>query len=116
MRPLRQIDGAIHFNEVFLDDVWVPDDHVVGPVGEGWKVARTTLTAERTAIGGGGMTRFDEILDLARRTGATNDPHLRQELARLTPARSCSAGSCTGCAPRRPRAARRAQRRRCSSS
>jgi len=83
VRPLRQIDGAIHFNEVFLDDVWVPDDHVVGPVGEGWKVARTTLTAERTAIGGGGTTRVDDVLDLARRTGANADPHLRQELARL---------------------------------
>jgi alkylation response protein AidB-like acyl-CoA dehydrogenase len=83
VRPLRQIDGAIHFNEVFLDDVWVPDECVVGPVDEGWKVARTTLTAERTAIGGGSMTRFDEVLRLARRCGATGDPHLRQELAHL---------------------------------
>jgi alkylation response protein AidB-like acyl-CoA dehydrogenase len=84
VRPLRQIDGAIHFNEVFLDDVWVPDDAVVGPVGEGWKVARTTLTAERSAIGGGGgMSRFDDVLRLARDLGATGDPHLRQELVRL---------------------------------
>jgi len=83
VRPLRQIDGAIHFNEVFLDDVWVPDDHLVGPAGGGWAVARTTLTAERTAIGEGGMVGTAEVLDLARRTGAADDPHLRQELARL---------------------------------
>ena len=83
VRPLRQIDGAVHFNEVFLDDVWVPDDHVVGTVGGGWSVARTTLTAERTAIGGGGMIGFAEVLELAQRTGAASDPQMRQELARL---------------------------------
>jgi alkylation response protein AidB-like acyl-CoA dehydrogenase len=83
VRPLRQIDGAIHFNEVFLTDVRVPADAVVGPVGEGWKVARTTLTAERSAIGGGGRVAFDELVELARRTGVNADPHVRQELARL---------------------------------
>jgi len=83
VRPLRQIDGAIHFNEVFLDDVFVPEDVLVGPLHEGWKVARTTLHAERTAIGGGGGTRFPEVLELARARGVTDDPHLRQELARL---------------------------------
>ena len=83
VRPLRQIDGGIHFNEVFLDDAWVPDDHVVGDVDGGWAVARTTLTAERTAIGGGGLVGIAELVDLARRTGRAADPHLRQELARL---------------------------------
>ena len=83
VRPLRQIDGAIHFNEVFLDGVRVPHEHVLGDVGDGWRVATTTLTAERTAIGGGGQTGPRELIDLARRFGRDDDPTLRQELARL---------------------------------
>jgi alkylation response protein AidB-like acyl-CoA dehydrogenase len=82
VRPLRQIDGAIHFNEVFLDGVRVPHEHVLGDVGDGWRVAMTTLTAERTAIGGGGQTGPRELIGLARRFGRTDDPVLRQELAR----------------------------------
>jgi alkylation response protein AidB-like acyl-CoA dehydrogenase len=81
VRPLRQIDGAIHFNEVFLDGVRVPKEHVVGDVNDGWRVAATTLSAERTAIGGGGQTGSRELIDLARRFGRDTDPILRQELA-----------------------------------
>jgi alkylation response protein AidB-like acyl-CoA dehydrogenase len=83
VRPLRQIDGAIHFNEVFLEEVRVPADHVVGGVGDGWRVAMTTLTAERTAIGQGGQTGWQDVADLARRVGRSGDPVLRQEIARL---------------------------------
>ena len=83
VRPLRQIDGAIHFNEVFLTDVRIPATNAVGVEGEGWRVAMTTLLAERTAIGAGGQTRFTDILELARACGADTDPHWRQELARL---------------------------------
>lgn len=53
IRPLRQITGEAHFNEVFFTDVFVPDDDVVGEVGGGWKVARATLGNERVSIGGG---------------------------------------------------------------
>jgi alkylation response protein AidB-like acyl-CoA dehydrogenase len=53
IRPLRQITGEAHFNEVFFTDVFVPDDDVVGPVGAGWTVARSTLGNERVSIGGG---------------------------------------------------------------
>jgi len=81
VRPLRQIDGAIHFNEVFLDGVRVPKDHVVGAVNDGWRVAATTLSAERTAIGGGGQTGPIELIELARELGRADDPVLRQELA-----------------------------------
>jgi alkylation response protein AidB-like acyl-CoA dehydrogenase len=83
VRPLRQIDGAIHFNEVFLDDVRVPVDHVVGDVGDGWRVATTTLTAERTSIGGGGQTGWRDIVEVAQRLGRSGDPVLRQELAKV---------------------------------
>ena len=54
VRPLRQITGEAEFNEVYMTDARVPDAHRVGDVGEGWRVALTTLMNERTAIGGGG--------------------------------------------------------------
>ena len=47
VRPIRQLDGEPGFAEVFFDDVFVPDDHVLGGVGEGWKVAMSTTTSER---------------------------------------------------------------------
>jgi alkylation response protein AidB-like acyl-CoA dehydrogenase len=83
VRPLRQIDGAIHFNEVFLDGVRVPADRMVGDVHDGWRVAMTTLTAERTAIGSGGRIGTREIAELAERLGRTDDAVLRQEIARV---------------------------------
>jgi alkylation response protein AidB-like acyl-CoA dehydrogenase len=83
VRPLRQIDGAIHFNEVFLDGVRVPADRLVGDVHDGWRVAATTLSAERTAIGEGGRVGTREIAELARQLGRTDDAVLRQEIARV---------------------------------
>jgi alkylation response protein AidB-like acyl-CoA dehydrogenase len=53
VRPLRQITGHSHFNEVFFDQVFVPDEDVVGPVDQGWTVARSTLGNERVSLGGG---------------------------------------------------------------
>ncbi|MEV7550699.1 acyl-CoA dehydrogenase [Amycolatopsis sp. NPDC089917] len=52
-RPLREITGDAVFNEVFLDDVFVPDDMVVGEIDGGWRLARTTLANERVALGSG---------------------------------------------------------------
>ena len=51
IRPLRQPDGSSHFNEVFFNDVFVPDDDVVGPIDGGWKVARATLGNESISVG-----------------------------------------------------------------
>ena len=51
-RPLREMTGDALFNEVFLDDVFVPDECVVGEVNDGWKLARTTLANERVAMAG----------------------------------------------------------------
>jgi alkylation response protein AidB-like acyl-CoA dehydrogenase len=51
VRPLREMTGDALFNEVFLDEVFVPDECVVGEVNDGWKLARTTLANERVAMG-----------------------------------------------------------------
>jgi alkylation response protein AidB-like acyl-CoA dehydrogenase len=50
VRPLREMTGDALFNEVFLDEVFVPDDLVVGGVNRGWRVARTTLANERVSL------------------------------------------------------------------
>jgi alkylation response protein AidB-like acyl-CoA dehydrogenase len=81
VRPLRQIDGVAHFNEVFLTDVRIPDDQVVGDVDGGWKVAQTTLQSERLTIGGGEGLRFDDVRGVLAATATGKDPLLRQEVA-----------------------------------
>lgn len=89
VRPLRQMTGGTSFNEVFFDEVRVPDDHRLGDVNQGWTVALTTLMNERAAIGGGGSllgSRFwqmQRLVDLLRHLGRADDPLLRQQLADL---------------------------------
>ncbi|MDP9181633.1 MAG: acyl-CoA dehydrogenase family protein, partial [Actinomycetota bacterium] len=73
IRPLREITGHALFNEVFFDDVFVPDDCVVGEVGGGWKLARTTLANERVAMATGsafGRGVDDVLRDIAALGGA----------------------------------------------
>jgi alkylation response protein AidB-like acyl-CoA dehydrogenase len=85
IRPIRQMSGGASFNEVFLTNVRVGDDLRLGGVGEGWKVALTTLGFERGATGGdravGGS--WAQMLGLARWNGASRDPVMRQRLADL---------------------------------
>jgi acyl-CoA dehydrogenase len=84
IRPLRQMNGEAHFNEVFLNDVRVPAANVIGEVDDGWKVAVTTLSNERVAIAGGsGLSDPERLLLLARDLGATTNPLFRQRFAQI---------------------------------
>ncbi|MGB3301586.1 MAG: acyl-CoA dehydrogenase [Gordonia sp. (in: high G+C Gram-positive bacteria)] len=63
IRPLRELTGRAMFNEVFLDNVFVPDDMLVGEIDNGWRLARTTLANERVAMGGSGLGKeVDSLL------------------------------------------------------
>ncbi|WP_182376097.1 acyl-CoA dehydrogenase family protein [Nocardioides sp. WS12] len=66
VRPLREITGEALFNEVFLDDVFVPDDCVVAEPGDGWKLARTTLANERVAMASARLTKsVERVVEIA---------------------------------------------------
>ncbi|KUN16967.1 acyl-CoA dehydrogenase [Streptomyces antibioticus] len=97
VRPLRQITGEAEFNEVFLTDVRIPDSRRLGAIGDGWKVAQTTLNNERVAIGGMRLPREGGMIGPVSRTWRerpelrTHDLHQRllglwveAEVARLT--------------------------------
>ncbi len=81
-RPLVQMNGAAHFNEVFLTDVRIPVSNVVGEIGGGWGPARTVLLNESAFIGDRkGTTVMSPLLELARRHSRLDDPVVRQRLA-----------------------------------
>ena len=76
VRPLRQLTGEAEFNEVFLTGVRIPDAHRLGAVGEGWKIAQTTLNNERVAIGGQRTPREGGLIGLLAETWRAH-PELR---------------------------------------
>jgi alkylation response protein AidB-like acyl-CoA dehydrogenase len=100
IRPIRQITGETHFNEVFIDEAHVPSGHLLGEVGGGWRVLKTALAYERAHMGararlpnivggeqaGQSTARVGDDLDLlglAKELGSGNDPILRQDLTRI---------------------------------
>ena len=92
VRPLRQITGESHFNEVFITDAIVPAENLLGEMGEGWRVLQTALAYERSVMGeaargprsGVAETKGEEVLiALAREAGVLCDPVIRQDIARV---------------------------------
>lgn len=85
IRPLRQATGDAEFNEVFLDEVYIPDSARLGPVGGGWSVALTTLMNERVAIGGQSPPRgggpIGVALGIWRQSGGSTQ--MRERLIKL---------------------------------
>jgi alkylation response protein AidB-like acyl-CoA dehydrogenase len=102
--PLRQITGAPEFNELFIDGARIPDEYVLGGVGNGWKVALTTLMNERSGLAFFAQVRLrrqlDRLIEAAAAAGRLEDPviadrlgelHLRVEVLRLTAYRGLTA-------------------------
>jgi len=88
VRPIHQIDGGMHFNEVFFSDARVPADRLVGPENEGWRLATSMLMYERVAIGTGAKSGIstptsDWLIDAARERGRLSEPVLRQQLMKV---------------------------------
>lgn len=89
IRPLRQMTGAAEFNEVFLDDVRLPGDALVGAENDGWRALLRMLMHERMAIGAGtsgarmGRDMFTELHQLARDRGVDREPGVRRALVDL---------------------------------
>jgi acyl-CoA dehydrogenase len=88
VRPLVDIVGGRHFNEVFLEGVRVGDDAVIGAVHQGWGVSQGTLGGERSGyMGGSGHgRRRRQVVDAARRFGALGDPLTRQRMMQVVTA------------------------------
>ena len=88
VRPLVDMTGAHAFNEVFLDEVRLPKESLVGKEGEGWSLAKVTLGNERVSLSGSGALwgmgpTAADLIDLVRRSGGSKDPLERQRLARV---------------------------------
>ncbi|MFZ4584126.1 MAG: acyl-CoA dehydrogenase [Acidimicrobiia bacterium] len=85
IRPLRELTGESMFNEVFFDDVFIPDDCLVGDQNDGWRAARTTLANERVFMGGGASMGpgVESLLALVRDQGLEDDDLVLREVGHL---------------------------------
>jgi alkylation response protein AidB-like acyl-CoA dehydrogenase len=92
VRPLRQITDEAHFNEVFIDNAFIPEENLLGPLNGGWGVLQTALAYERSVMGDGARgprSGADEpkgdiaLLALAREAGRLSDPVVRQDVAQV---------------------------------
>lgn len=82
VRPIRQMTGESHFNEVFFTDVRVPDGQRLGKVGEGWRVALHTLSNERLAVGHAEGPGFSDVFAIARAIDWDARPAVRHPVVR----------------------------------
>ena len=108
IRPLRELTGAAMFNEVFFNDVFVPDDAVVGAPGDGWRIGRTTLANERVSMSSGASfgPGVESLTRTMARRSERGEPSARQH-GRAT--RAPHRRGAVHCAARSPR-------RRCARS
>ena len=88
IRPIHQIDGGSHFNEIFLTDVRIPKSWLLGELNNGWNQATAMLMFERVAIGTGSSSGVshvlaDRLIEVAKRNGKISDPVVRQELMKI---------------------------------
>jgi len=88
IRPIIEMTGTHTFNEVFLDDVRIPAENLVGEENRGWGLAKVTLGNERVSLSSGGALwgmgpHAGDLLDVVRKAGGVDDPVLRQRLAAL---------------------------------
>jgi alkylation response protein AidB-like acyl-CoA dehydrogenase len=88
IRAIIEMTGSHTFNEVFLDEVRLPAENLVGEVNRGWGLAKVTLGNERVSLSSGGALwgmgpTAEDLLDVVRKAGGTDEPVMRQALARL---------------------------------
>ncbi len=88
VRPINQIDGGQHFNEIFFTDAEVPADHLLGDLNNGWNMATAMLMYERVAIGSGSTSGVrhnlaDQLIETATKLGRVEESVIRDQLMKL---------------------------------
>ncbi len=94
IRPIHQIDGGSHFNEVFFTDARIPKDWLVGDLNNGWNLATAMLMYERVAIGGAGAGKINQpnfkmLRKAAESTGKIGNPVVRDQLMQIWSMETC---------------------------